>query len=344
MKTLLILLMALAPLTARGEDLAGHYVLRGVMEVGSELWLKPDGSFEYMLAYGAADYSAKGTWRHEGDAVILNSAGKEEAPFRLLRSEAGKRGRIRVWVMGKNGRGVANIRVELKAGDQHFEATTDSDGAAVFPDAKGARAVSFEVRVYSVRAGPFEVSPSDRASARKGSAFPTFSTASSARWRLGSPIKQRVFTPPGGTNILPAKIALRSAMNPHEHITHSAEETMALGRKLAPTLKAARMVIRRGDLGTGKTTLVKGIAEGLRAASQDDVPSPTFTLIHEYRGPEVNQFHVDLYRIDTPRELDTLGLDELFAEPGNLVLAHPASPAPSRSALAIRRTEDVVFR
>jgi tRNA threonylcarbamoyladenosine biosynthesis protein TsaE len=109
-------------------------------------------------------------------------------------------------------------------------------------------------------------------------------------------------------------------MNPHEHITHSAEETVALGRKLAPTLKAARMVILRGDLGTGKTTLVKGIAEGLHAASQDDVTSPTFTLIHEYRGPEVNLFHVDLYRIDTPRELDTLGLDELFAEPGNLVL------------------------
>jgi len=109
-------------------------------------------------------------------------------------------------------------------------------------------------------------------------------------------------------------------MTAHEHITHSAEETMALGRKLAPALKSARMVILRGDLGTGKTTLVKGIAEGLAAASHDDVTSPTFTLIHEYRGPDVNLFHVDLYRIDTPRELDTLGLDELFAEDGNLVL------------------------
>jgi tRNA threonylcarbamoyladenosine biosynthesis protein TsaE len=109
-------------------------------------------------------------------------------------------------------------------------------------------------------------------------------------------------------------------MSEEEHITHSAEETMALGRELAPTLKNARMVILRGDLGAGKTTLVKGIAEGLRAASQDDVTSPTFTLIHEFRGPEVNLFHVDLYRIDTPRELDTLGLDELFAENGNLVL------------------------
>ncbi len=95
---------------------------------------------------------------------------------------------------------------------------------------------------------------------------------------------------------------------------------MALGRKLAPALKHARMVILRGDLGTGKTTLVKGIAEGLEAASHEDVTSPTFTLIHEYRGSGVNLYHVDLYRIDTPRELDTLGLDELFAEEGNLVL------------------------
>jgi tRNA threonylcarbamoyladenosine biosynthesis protein TsaE len=105
-----------------------------------------------------------------------------------------------------------------------------------------------------------------------------------------------------------------------EYITHSAEETVALGRKLAPALKNAHMVILRGNLSAGKTTLVKGIAEGLEAASQDDVTSPTFTLIHEFRGPEVNLFHVDLYRVETARELDTLGLDELFAEDGNLVL------------------------
>ncbi len=162
MKALLILLLTLAPLAARGDDPAGHYVLRGVMEVGSELLLKPDGTFEYMLAYGAADYWDKGTWTHEGNAVILNSAGKEEAPFRLLRSEAGKPGRIRVWVMGKNGHGVANIHVQLKVGEQSSEATTDSDGAAVFPDAKGTRAVSFEVRVYSLQAGPFEGNAADR--------------------------------------------------------------------------------------------------------------------------------------------------------------------------------------
>jgi tRNA threonylcarbamoyladenosine biosynthesis protein TsaE len=80
------------------------------------------------------------------------------------------------------------------------------------------------------------------------------------------------------------------------------------------------MVILHGDLGVGKTTLVKGIAEGLNAATQDEVTSPTFTLIHEYRGPDVTLYHVDLYRIETQRELDTLGLDELFADDGNLVL------------------------
>ena len=109
-------------------------------------------------------------------------------------------------------------------------------------------------------------------------------------------------------------------MNAKEYITHSAEETIALGRKLAPMLKDAGMVILRGDLGAGKTTLVKGIAEGLQAASQEDVTSPTFTLIHEFHGPDVNLYHVDLYRIETERELATLGLDELFAEEGNLVV------------------------
>jgi tRNA threonylcarbamoyladenosine biosynthesis protein TsaE len=109
-------------------------------------------------------------------------------------------------------------------------------------------------------------------------------------------------------------------MSAEEYITSSADETIALGRKLAPKLRNWRVVILRGDLGAGKTTLVKGIAEGLQAASANDVTSPTFTLIHEYRGPAVKLYHVDLYRIETERELATLGLDELFAEEGNLVL------------------------
>ena len=109
-------------------------------------------------------------------------------------------------------------------------------------------------------------------------------------------------------------------MNFQEYITGSAEDTIALGRELAPALKNARLVMLRGNLGAGKTTLAKGIAEGLHAASTEDVTSPTFTLIHEYRGPEVSIYHVDLYRIETLRELDTLGLDEILAEAGNLVL------------------------
>ena len=94
--------------------------------------------------------------------------------------------------------------------------------------------------------------------------------------------------------------------------THSAEETTELGRQLAADIKPGSVVLLRGDLGAGKTTLVKGIAEGFQAAKADDVTSPTFTLIHEYRGPEVTLFHIDLYRIDTQRELDTLALDDLM--------------------------------
>jgi tRNA threonylcarbamoyladenosine biosynthesis protein TsaE len=95
--------------------------------------------------------------------------------------------------------------------------------------------------------------------------------------------------------------------------THSAEETIAYGRSLAAKLSPPLLVLLRGDLGAGKTTLVKGIAEGFEAALAEDVTSPTFTLIHEYRGRGVNLYHIDLYRIDTPRELETLGLDDLLA-------------------------------
>jgi tRNA threonylcarbamoyladenosine biosynthesis protein TsaE len=94
--------------------------------------------------------------------------------------------------------------------------------------------------------------------------------------------------------------------------THSAEETTELGRQLAAELKPGSVVLLRGDLGAGKTTLVKGIAEGFNAAEAEAVTSPTFTLIHEYRGPEVTLYHIDLYRIDTQRELDTLALDDLM--------------------------------
>ncbi|HMF91617.1 MAG TPA: tRNA (adenosine(37)-N6)-threonylcarbamoyltransferase complex ATPase subunit type 1 TsaE [Candidatus Angelobacter sp.] len=94
--------------------------------------------------------------------------------------------------------------------------------------------------------------------------------------------------------------------------THSAEETTELGRKLAAEIKPGSVVLLRGELGAGKTTLAKGIAEGFNAAEAAAVTSPTFTLIHEYRGPETTVYHIDLYRIDTQRELDTLAIDDLM--------------------------------
>src|SRR5580693_4301573 len=102
-------------------------------------------------------------------------------------------------------------------------------------------------------------------------------------------------------------------------ITCSAEETIAFGRKLAAKLSPPLIVLLRGDLGAGKTTLVKGIAEGFGAARAEDVTSPTFTLVHEYRGPRTTLYHIDLYRIDTERELETLGLDDLLA-PNSILL------------------------
>jgi len=105
-----------------------------------------------------------------------------------------------------------------------------------------------------------------------------------------------------------------------EIVTRSAEETIALGRTLAGLLRPPKLVLLRGDLGAGKTTLVKGIAAAFGAAEEEDVTSPTFTLVHEYRGAGANLYHIDLYRVDTARELETLGLDDLRAEGGILLI------------------------
>ncbi len=91
--------------------------------------------------------------------------------------------------------------------------------------------------------------------------------------------------------------------------TSSEEETIGLGRELAKLLPTPSLVLLIGNLGAGKTTLAKGIVEGLGASSADEVSSPTFPLIHEYSS---SVFHIDLYRLDTALEVESLGLDDIF--------------------------------
>jgi tRNA threonylcarbamoyladenosine biosynthesis protein TsaE len=101
--------------------------------------------------------------------------------------------------------------------------------------------------------------------------------------------------------------------------TASEEETIALGERLARTLPPDAAVLLIGNLGAGKTTLAKGIVQGLGAAPAEEVSSPTFTLIHEYgAGPAV--YHVDLYRLESVRDAATLGLDELFDSPAMVII------------------------
>src|SRR5476649_2163661 len=126
------------------------------------------------------------------------------------------------------------------------------------------------------------------------------------------------------TNVAAAAPALPpEAAKTLEFTTQSGADTIEVGRKLAAMLKPPQLMILRGDLGTGKTTLVKGIAQALDAADPDEVTSPTFTLIHEYdgtrEGKPVKLFHLDVYRLEGERQLDTLGFEELLT-PDALVL------------------------
>ena len=103
----------------------------------------------------------------------------------------------------------------------------------------------------------------------------------------------------------------------YEFTTQSGADTIAVGRKLVELLKPPQLLLLRGDLGTGKTTLVKGIAQALDAAEPDEVTSPTFTLMHEFdgtrQGRPVKLYHLDVYRLEGERQLETLGLDDLLS-------------------------------
>src|SRR6266581_2176357 len=119
--------------------------------------------------------------------------------------------------------------------------------------------------------------------------------------------------------------------------THSEIETAAAGRDLASHLSAGDTVLLFGDLGAGKTAFVRGLAEGLGIAGSE-VTSPTFTLVQEYRGGRLPLIHVDLYRLDDPREVDDLGLEEIAAG-GVLAIewAEKLKPAPD-PAIEVRIT------
>jgi tRNA threonylcarbamoyladenosine biosynthesis protein TsaE len=122
-------------------------------------------------------------------------------------------------------------------------------------------------------------------------------------------------------------------------VTRSAEETIAWGREFARGLKAPLLVLLTGDLGSGKTTLTKGIVAGLGAADEEDVTSPTFTLVHVYDGERARAnvgaagpsdmspapsktvvYHGDLYRIESFHDFETLGLEDAFAKPAVMIL------------------------
>jgi tRNA threonylcarbamoyladenosine biosynthesis protein TsaE len=94
-------------------------------------------------------------------------------------------------------------------------------------------------------------------------------------------------------------------------ITRSAEETQRFGIELAGRLPSRGVVLLIGDLGSGKTTLAKGIIEGLGLASPDEVTSPTYTLVHEY-GEPTRVYHIDLYRLDTADEVHAIGFEDLL--------------------------------
>ena len=104
-----------------------------------------------------------------------------------------------------------------------------------------------------------------------------------------------------------------------EIVTNSAEETTRWGREFAARLKPPVLVLLSGDLGSGKTTLTKGIVSGLGAANEEEVTSPTFTLVHVY-GNAKKVYHADLYRIESFHDFETLGLEDLFDQPGVVIL------------------------
>jgi hypothetical protein len=154
-------LILIAASILNGADMTGHYYLRGIMEVGSELLLRPDGTFEFMLSYGAADYWGRGTWKAADGVVVLRSEeSKHKAPFTLVKSEAGKAGETQIKLIREDGSIVPNVDLFfLVRGAKSVRGRTDFDGLAVFPSTAEHQAVIWDVGVYDYHSPMFELAP-----------------------------------------------------------------------------------------------------------------------------------------------------------------------------------------
>jgi hypothetical protein len=146
-------------MTGSAADLSGHYACQNIREMAAELELKPDGTFEFGMIYGAADWWAKGKWITRDGAVILNTTTKEEPPFKLVRSSASKSSEIHVRVVtpGDRGRGVPNIDVALVTKQGKTEARTDSEGIAMFRKEDAPLKAAFLIRVYHLETELYEL-------------------------------------------------------------------------------------------------------------------------------------------------------------------------------------------
>ena len=111
-------------------------------------------------------------------------------------------------------------------------------------------------------------------------------------------------------------------MGKRELVTHSTEETIERGREIGASVKPRTLILLEGELGAGKTTLTKGIVSGLGAAREEEVTSPTFTLVHRYEG-RTRVYHVDLYRVGDFHDLETLGLEDVFSEDAVIIVEWP---------------------
>jgi hypothetical protein len=153
------LLFALVLWTGPLDRFAGHYVLENAHEIGSELELKPDGEFEYMLAYGAADYMATGKWHVKNDTVILDTKMPEGPPLKILESTMERTPDVRIWIKGMNGKPVPNLDVALKSAKGEATARTDSDGMALFPATNGVKSAVVHITVYHYDTPPLVLNP-----------------------------------------------------------------------------------------------------------------------------------------------------------------------------------------